>query len=452
MEMISHLGSRLPLWSALPFCGILLSIAMLPLLAPTFWRRRYPVVTAAWGTLLAAPLVAALGWPGAREILRTALVDYLPFILLLATLYVIGGGVVIRGALHGAPWTNAAIMVAGAGLASWIGTTGASLLLIRPLLRANRSRRYRAHTVIFFIFLVANVGGALTPLGDPPLFLGFLRGVPFFWTLALWREMFAVAAFVLVGYFLVEAFLWRRESHAVRTRTDQPRTGLRLIGWPNLGLLAGVLAAVVASGVWRPGSLDVGGIAMPISGLARDAALVALLLVSWRTTPHAIRLENEFSWGPIREVAVLFAGIFVTIIPLLKMLQAGEAGALATIVRGVRTPAQFFWATGTLSSVLDNAPTYLAFVSAALGRLHPGVPEGAAIGSLLAAHPDYLRAVATGAVFMGANTYIGNAPNLMVKTIAEHAGVRMPTFFAYVVFYALPVLVPAYVFVTWAFF
>jgi Na+/H+ antiporter NhaD/arsenite permease-like protein len=448
-----ELGTLLPVWSAIPFAGILLSIALFPLLAPAFWHEHYPKVAAAWAAAFVVPFVLAYGDTALHELAHVAVVDYVPFIILLATLFTIGGGVYLRGTLRGSPGVNVTLLAAGTVLASWVGTTGASMILVRPLLRANRERRYRAHTVVFFIFLVANIGGALTPLGDPPLFLGFLHGVPFFWTLGLVDELALVAAIVLALYLAVELRCWRREDALVRAR---PRRGLgeplRLDGALNLLLLAGVVAAVAASGLWHGRELVVLGVHQSTGNLVRDAVLLVLLAASWRLTSPRVRKDNGFSWEPIREVAILFGGIFATIIPALAMLRAGEAGAFAPVIRHVREPAHFFWASGTLSSFLDNAPTYLAFLSTALGRLYPGVPEPAAVARLVGENHGFLQAIATGSVFMGANTYIGNAPNFMVKSIAEEAGVPMPSFFGYIARYTVPVLLPAFGIATWVFF
>jgi Na+/H+ antiporter NhaD/arsenite permease-like protein len=446
------LGSALPAWSAVPFLGILLSIALFPILAPRFWHHHYPKVAAAWALALVVPFVATHGQPAVGAILHMAIVDYMPFIVLIGTLFTIGGGILIRGTLRGSPAVNAAIMVIGTVLASWIGTTGAAVLLIRPLLRANRERRHAAHTVVFFIFLVANIGGALTPLGDPPLFLGFLHGVPFFWTLSLWKEMLLVALLTLAAYIAIDAYHWRREDPSVRAPRTAPREPFRVEGCHNFLFLAGVLAAVIASGVWHAGAVSVLGVHQEVQNLLRDVFLLLMAAGSLLTTARRTREENEYTWGPIREVAILFAGIFATIIPALLMLRAGDHGALAPVVRAVHTPAGFFWVTGGLSSFLDNAPTYLTFLSTALGRLFPGVPEREAVLRLIAEQGAYLQAIATGAVFMGANTYIGNAPNFMVKSIAEEAGVEMPSFFGYIARYTLPCLVPIFLLVTWVFF
>ena len=448
----SDLGRTLPAWSALPFLGILLSIALFPLLAPRFWHHHYPKITAAWGLVLVVPFVAANGRAAAAEILHTALLDYVPFIILIGTLFVIGGGILVRGTLRATPWANAAVMVAGTALASLIGTTGAAMLLVRPLLRANRQRRRKAHTVVFFIFLVANIGGVLTPLGDPPLFLGFLHGVPFSWSLTLWRELLLVAGLVLAAYVALDVYHWRREDAAVRAPSRVPHEPLQVEGWHNFILLAGVVAAVVVSGVWHPGAVSVLGVNLQVQNLLRDAVLVLLAAGSLASTRRSTREENGYTWGPVREVAILFAGIFATIAPVLLVLRAGEQGALGPVIHAVTTPAQFFWGTGLLSSFLDNAPTYLTFLSTTVGRIYPGLPERQAILRLVAENHAYLQAIATGAVFMGANTYIGNAPNFMVKSIAEEAGVEMPSFFGYILRYTLPVLAPVFLLATWMFF
>jgi Na+/H+ antiporter NhaD/arsenite permease-like protein len=446
------LGTLLPAWSALPFAGILVSIALFPLLAPEFWHRHFPKVSTTWALLFAVPFVLRFGGQATHELVHVAIVDYVPFLVLIATLFAIGGGIHVAGSLRGTPGVNVVIMLIGTALASVVGTTGAAMIMIRPLLKANRARHHRAHTVVFFIFLVANIGGGLTPLGDPPLFLGFLHGVPFFWTFDLWREVAFTAAVVLGIYWLHDLHYWRREPATVRAAPTETGEPVRIEGTVNLVLLAGAVMAVVASGLFPGREVGVLGVHQRTGNLARDAALIGLLLASSRLTPRAVRAANEFSWAPIREVAILFAGIFVTIIPALAMLRVGEAGAMAVVVRAVREPAHFFWASGILSSFLDNAPTYLAFLSTAMGRLFPGVPEPDAVGRLIREHPAFLAAISNGSVFMGANTYIGNAPNFMVKSIAEEAGVPMPSFFGYILRYSLPCLVTTFLVVTWVFF
>ena len=449
---VVDLGTLLPAWSALPFAGILLSIALFPLLAPEFWHHHFPKVSAAWALLFAVPFVFRFGGEAAHELLHVAIIDYVPFLILISTLFTIGGGIHVGGSLRGTPATNGVLMLIGTAIASLVGTTGAAMIMIRPLLKANRGRRHRAHTVVFFIFLVANIGGGLTPLGDPPLFLGFLHGVPFFWTLNLWKEVLFSATVVLAVYLLHDLYYWRREPAEVRGAPVAPGEPVRIEGLRNFLFLAGVLGAVIASGVWQGPAVSLLGVHQATGNLVRDAVLVAMLLGSWLTTPKTVRDANEFSWAPIREVAILFAGIFVTIIPALAMLRVGEHGAMAMVVEAVEEPPHFFWAAGILSSFLDNAPTYLAFLSTALGRLFPGLPEGEAVWRLIREHPMFLFAISNGSVFMGANTYIGNAPNFMVKSIAEEAGVPMPSFFGYILRYSLPFLVTTFLVVTWLFF
>lgn len=446
----ADLGASLPLWSVLPFAGLLASIALFPLLAPHFWHRHFGKVVALWGAAFAVPFLIVFRGDAARAVVHTYVADYLPFVVLLWGLFTVSGGLVLEGDLRGTPATNTALLGVGALLASWIGTTGAAMVLIRPLLRANAARRSRTHTVVFFIFLVANIGGVLTPLGDPPLFLGFLRGVPFFWTFRLALEMGVALALLLPAYFLLDRRAWRREPPEATAPPAGPRRPLRLRGLVNLPLLAGIVGAVILSALWRPGETTLFGATVGVQELVRDGLIVAIGLLSLALTPRGLRRANGFSWGPIAEVAILFAAIFAAMIAPLAILAAGERGALAGLVRAVDSPAAYFWATGLLSSVLDNAPTYLTFFAGALGRFSPGAPHGDALAALLGAHGHYLEAISAGAVFMGANTYIGNAPNFMVKAIAEEAGVEMPSFGGYVVRYALPFLLPVYVVLTFA--
>jgi Na+/H+ antiporter NhaD/arsenite permease-like protein len=444
-----EIGARLPLWSGLPFAGILLSIALFPLFAPRFWHRHYPKISAFWALAFAVPFVLAYRASAVHQILHIYLVDYLPFLLLLGALFTASGGIVVRGTPAGTPRVNTAMLAIGTLLASAIGTTGAAMLMIRPVLRANARRRHRAHTVCFFIFLVANIGGALTPLGDPPLFLGFLQGVPFFWTLHLLPHAGLLACALLAAYYGLDTLLLRREGSE---KVAAPRAPLRMAGAGNLLCLAGVVGAVLLSGLWQAGEVRILGVPRGVSGLVRDGALVALGLVSLRMTPERLRRENQFGWAPMREVAILFAGIFMTILPALAILRAGSEGALAGMLAVVESPAHYFWAAGGLSSFLDNAPTYLTFFTSELGRIGPGLPEREAVTLLLREHPIYLTAISAGAVFMGANTYIGNAPNFMVRAIAEEAGVRMPSFFGYLLKYSLPFLIPLFAVVTLVFF
>lgn len=441
------IGDSLPVWSVLPFVGILLSIALFPLLAPHFWRHHYPKVSLAWALIFAVPFLAAYRGEAFHELLHISLIDYLPFIILLWGLFVVSGGIVLKGKLAGTPGVNVLMLLIGTIIASWMGTTGAAMLLIRPLLKANMGRKHKVHVVVFFIFLVANIGGSLTPLGDPPLFLGFIHHVPFFWTFHLFPIMAFVSSILLVLFYIIDRHYYRKEDRNADRGADTSgdQAPLRVVGLVNLLFLGGILGAVLLSGFWNPGSFEVLGTHVAIQNVVRDALIVLMGYLSIRATSKDLRESNDFSWEPIREVAILFAGIFVTIIPALVILRAGEAGHFAPLVRSVREPWEYFWATGGLSSFLDNTPTYLAFFNMQLGRFYPGLAEPSAVAALLKTHAVFLEAVASGAVFMGANTYIGNAPNFMVRSIAEEAGVDMPSFFGYMVRWSLPILIPVFI-------
>ncbi len=443
-------GSGLsPLW-VVPFAGILLSIAVAPVTAPAFWHHHFGKTTAFWSLAFLIPFTLNYGIDLAgREVVHTLLLEYLPFIILLFALFTVSGGVHIRGNLHGSPALNTGLLALGTLLASVMGTTGAAMLMIRPLLRANDNRRYRAHAVVFFIFLVANIGGALTPLGDPPLFLGFLKGVDFFWTtrVMLWPTLTA-SVILLALFYCVDRYVFWREGPRPRVLDPTPDSRIRIDGKVNFLLLALILACVLLSGLWKPGlTLEVYGTTMELQSVLRDLALIALAWLSWKLTPAKSRHANHFSWAPIVEVAKLFAGIFLTIIPAIAMLRAGNEGALAPLLALVSGPdgrpvdALYFLLSGTLSSFLDNAPTYLVFFNLAGGD--PVV--------LMGPLATTLAAISAGAVFMGANTYIGNAPNFMVKSIAEARGVKMPSFFAYLG-WSLLVLSPIYALLTVVFF
>ena len=435
-----------PLW-ALPFAGMLLSIAVLPLVAHHFWEDNQGKIAALWAILLLSPL-AILAGPGPviGDLVHTLLLDYVPFILLLLALFTAAGGIVVRGNLHGAPGMNAGLLAIGAGLASLIGTTGASMIMIRPVMRANDNRRHNTHVIVFFIFLVSNIGGSLTPLGDPPLFLGFLKGVDFFWTTRnLFRETLFVGGLVLAVFFTLDLYLYRKEGV---TRDPTPDSRLSLSGLVNLPLIGVVIAAVLLSALWKPGTaFTLAGVAVSGQDLARDLAMIAVTLASLALTPKADRAANGFSWAPMTEVAKLFFGIFVTMIPVIAMLKAGAAGAFAPLVAlvahpdGTPNPIAYFWLTGGLSSFLDNAPTYLVFFELAGGDAGRLMSEGALT----------LAAISAGAVFMGANSYIGNAPNFMVYAIARSGGVKMPGFFGYL-FWSGAVLVPIFILATFVFF
>ena len=442
------LGVGLPLWWTIPFVGILLSIALFPLFAAHFWHKHFPKVSAFWALLFAVPFVIVFKGLAMYEIMHIYFLDYFPFIILLWSLYTVSGGILVKGTLKGSPMVNAIMLSIGTLLASWIGTTGASMVLIRPLLRANSWRRNKTHVVIFFIFLVSNIGGSLTPLGDPPLFLGFLHSVPFFWTFNLFQPMLAVIIPVLAIFFVVDTVYYRRETKP-ETLESAP---LRVEGLHNFLFLGGIIAAVLMSGMWKAGEFNLFGVHMKIQFVVRDVLMIVLGLLSLRVTKKEIYKANEFGWFPIVEVAYLFAGIFMTIIPALAILKAGEQGAMAGLMRALETPAHYFWITGGLSSFLDNAPTYLTFFNTILGKFFAGLSEPEAVRELIDKEEIYLLAISTGAVFMGAMTYIGNAPNFMVKSIAEEAGVDMPSFFGYLLKYALPILVPVFLLISFIFF
>lgn len=443
------MGASLPLWSTIPFVGILLSIAFFPLFAPRWWHHHFSKVSAFWAIAFAVPFVFAFRGEAVHEMLHVYLTEYLPFIILLWTLFSIAGGIYIRGALVGTPEVNTVILLIGTAFASWIGTTGASMILIRPVLRANASRRHKTHIIAFFILLVSNIGGSLTPLGDPPLFLGFLQGVPFFWTLGLLPETLFVAIPLLLAFYLLDRFLYRREE---RQAPEVAKISVCVEGAGNLALLLGVIGAVLVSGTWKAGSVTVLGVHLAVESLARDACLLALGVVSLRLTRKEIHEANGFSWFPMKEVGILFAGIFTTIIPAVAILKAGSEGALGALIAALETPAHYFWITGTLSSFLDNAPSYLTFFNSLIGKFFAEVPATQAVHMLITEQRASLQAVSLGAVFFGAMTYIGNAPNFMVKSIAEEAGVRMPSFFGFMFRYSIPILIPLFVLLTVVFF
>ncbi|MGA2526031.1 MAG: sodium:proton antiporter [Smithellaceae bacterium] len=445
------LGTILPLWSVLPFAGILLSIALIPLFAPHFWDHHFPKVSAFWALVLAIPFLYFFREVAVHEIAHIIIIDYIPFILLLWALFTVSGGIYVQGTLKGTPAVNAVILLSGTILASIIGTTGASMLLIRPILRSNAWRQHKVHTVVFFIFLVSNIGGALTPLGDPPLFLGFLHGVPFFWTLNILPEMAFASVILLMLYFILDSYYYykKEDKSALQSSESEP---LRIQGAQNFIFLAGIIAAVLFSRMVKLSEVNIFGIHQSIENLIKDAILIVMGFLSLIFTKPEVRQGNEFSWAPILEVAYLFAGIFMTIIPALAILKAGENGALAWLIKSINAPAHYFWATGALSSFLDNAPTYLTFFNSVLGKFYPDMPEAQAVARLIVEKIPYLAAISAGAVFMGANTYIGNAPNFMVKSIAEEAGVKMPSFFGYMFKYSIPILVVLFIVVTFIFF
>lgn len=433
----------LPLLWGLPFAGLLLTIALAPLLAERFWHHHAGKLALAWSVALLLPWAHRFGTGEAAGLVtHAALEEYLPFLALIFALFTVGGGIVVQGGPWGTPAGNTLLLAIGTVLASIMGTTGAAMVLIHPLLRANAHRVRKVHLGVFFILLVGNVGGALSPLGDPPLFLGFLRGVPFFWpTLHMLAPMALLAALLLGAFYLVDRHLAAGDGAAA----PEPQK-LHLLGWANIGLLAGVVATVLMQGVWQPGQLHLGPLHIGIERLVGMALLVALGLVSLRITPNSWHRQNMFSWAPFQEVAKLFAAIFVTMAPVVAMLRAGEAGALSAVVAlanqgGEPVPVAYFWLTGVLSAFLDNAPTYLVFFELAGGD--PAVLTGPRLLTL--------EAISAGAVFFGALTYIGNAPNFMVRSICAHRGVHMPGFIGYMG-WSLVLMLPGLALVTLVFF
>jgi Na+/H+ antiporter NhaD/arsenite permease-like protein len=427
---------------ALPFVGILLSIAVGPLLFPKVWHAHYGKIVLAWAALTIAPLAIFQGGAVAlATVLQVMLSDYISFILLLFALYTVAGGILISGSIRTSPWTNVGIVALGTVMASFVGTTGASLILVRPLIRANEGRRHNVHVVIFFILLAGNIGGALTPLGDPPLFVGFLHGVDFLWPAQnLWLQTVIVSMLVLAIFVIVDLWLFRYETAQAQPLSEP----LRLRGLINFVLFGAIIAAILGSATWKPGiAFHVHTVNVELQNVLRDGALVLIAIMSLLLTRDEHRGANGFTWEPIREVAILFAGIFVAIAPVMAMLQAGSAGAFAFLLRAVTahdgTPheAAYFWLTGLLSAFLDNTPTYVVFFELAGGD--PKALMGPLAGTL--------ASISMGAVYMGALTYIGNAPNLIVRSIAQERGIEMPNFFAYMLWAGL-VLIPLFALLT----
>jgi Na+/H+ antiporter NhaD/arsenite permease-like protein len=430
---------------ALPFAGILLTIAAGPLLFAKLWHHHYGKFAFAWSVATLLPIAIVYGAGSAlAAFAHAALAEYMSFIVLLFALYVVAGGILVTGNLRGTTTTNVVLLAFGTFIASIVGTTGAAMILIRPLLRANEHRRSRAHVVVFFIFLVCNIGGALSPLGDPPLFIGFLKGVDFFWTTKhLWLETLLVAVAVLAIFVVLDVWLMRREKDI----PPQPAgpLDLNVHGLVNLALIALIIVAILGSALWKPGiAFDVLGTEVELQNLLRDAALLLIAGLSLYLTRDEHREANGFTFEPIREVAILFAAIFVCIIPVLAALQAGRSGLFALIIDAISRPdgtpdnTMYYWLTGILSGFLDNAPTYLVFYNLA----------GGDASQLMTQQASTLAAISMGAVFMGALTYIGNAPNFMVYAIASERGVPMPSFFGFML-WSVVVLMPVFALLAW---
>lgn len=434
-------GASLSLAWAIPFAGILLSIALFPLFAPHFWHKNFGKISVFWALACGVPLCALIGFDvGVDAIIHVLLVDYVPFIIFVGSLFIVAGGIHVRGTFVGHPIVNTAFLAAGAVLANFMGTTGAAMLLIRPLIHANENRTRKIQTFIFFIFLVANVGGALTPLGDPPLFLGFLKGVGFFWTsVHLLLPWLVTCAILLVVYYFIDLYRYKLDvKDGFKAPESKEKFGID--GGINILFLAVIIGAVLLSGFWKSGvEVSILGVHFALESLARDAIFLVTAAASLLMTAKATREANHFTWDPILEVAKLFFGIFVCIVPVLEMLRAGHNGhfaplvALVTNADGTFNNTFFFWLTGSLSAFLDNAPTYLAFFNLAGGD--PTI--------LMTEDAQTLMAISMGAVFMGAVTYIGNAPNFMTVSICHERGIKMPTFFGYML-WSVGILFPTF--------
>jgi Na+/H+ antiporter NhaD/arsenite permease-like protein len=443
-------GAALGIAWLVPFAGVLLCIAVLPLIAPKLWHQHDGKIAFAWAACTAAGLYLSFGAGAAWHLVwHSVLLEYLPFMVFIAALYVVAGGIHLGGNLHGSPGMNTAILAVGGALASVMGTTGAAMALIRPLIRANDNRVHRVHTVIFFIFIVANIGGSLTPLGDPPLFLGFLQGVDFFWTTRhmLLPMLFALGV-LLVVFYVLDSWLYRADAKLPVQAEPTPDSRMSIRGVANIGWLVLVVCTIALTGLWKTSEvLPILGVDLPVQDAVRCIVLGLICVASYWLTPKAVYEANQFGWEPVLEVARLFLGIFVTMAPVLMMLKAGTEGAFAPLVKlvtdanGQPANAMYFWLTGLLSSFLDNAPTYLVFFNLAGGDARHLMHDMAST----------LTAISMGAVFMGANTYIGNAPNFMVKAIAQSRDVPMPGFFAYMA-WSGAVLLPLFALMTGIFF
>ena len=449
-------GTAVPsLLYCIPFAGILLCIALFPLIMPTWWEEHQAPVVLAWSLAFIVPFVMGFGAHHTAEVVLECIInDYLTFIVLLFGLFCVAGNITLEGDLAGSPRINVGLLLFGTLLSSWVGTTGASMLMVRPIIKMNSWRKRKRHIMIFFIFLISNIGGCLTPIGDPPLLMGFMRGVPFFWSLRLLPILAFNAAVLLFVFYHLDMRAYRKDiADGRKPDISKPGTEIRIAGLHNLIFLAAIVVAVLLSGtlpslpLFRNADGTVRGI--PILGevtltwpaVIEIAIILASAWLSFRTTSAKVRTENHFTWGAIKEVAILFIGIFITMQPALMILKANGASL------GLDSPYQMFWATGALSSFLDNTPTYLVFLTTA-GSL--GFTEGlaTALGTVPA---KMLVAISCGAVFMGANTYIGNAPNFMVKSISDENGVRMPSFFGYIL-WSLGFLIPVFILDTLIFF
>lgn len=452
---VVDLGSSLPIWSCIPFAGMLLCIAILPLVRAEWWEKKKPLVVAFWSLLFLIPFAIAYGFGiAAEQLLETVIGDYLTFIVLLFGLFCVSGNISLEGDIKGNPKTNVVLLLIATLLSSWIGTTGASMVMIRPLIRANQYRYRKVQIMVFFIFLVSNIGGCLTPIGDPPLLMGFMRGVPFTWSFNLLPVMILNIVLLLILFFILDTRAYKKDlADGLKVEEKEKKEPIRLKGVHNIICLAMIVGAVVLSGVLPgmemfqtaegtvKGIHIYGEVTLTYPALIEIVIILLAALVSWKTTKKQVRESNRFSWDAISEVAILFIGIFITMIPALLILKTNGASL------GLTEPWQMFWATGALSSFLDNTPTYLVFLTTA-GTLGATSGIATAVGTIA---PTLLMAISCGAVFMGANTYIGNAPNFMVKSIADENGIRMPSFFGYLL-WSFGILIPVFILDTLVFF
>lgn len=440
-------GMMMNLAFCIPFAGLLLCIAVLPLVKAEWWEAHQPHAVVFWSLLFVLPFAFVYG-PGQafEKVLECIVDDYLTFIILLFGLFCVSGNITLEGDLAGSPRINVGLLLIGTMLSSWIGTTGASMLMVRPIIKMNAWRKRRSHIMVFFIFLISNIGGCLTPIGDPPLLMGFMRGVPFFWSLHLFPVLLFNVVILLTIFYFLDRRAYRKDiAEGLKPDISKPGTEVHILGLHNLIFLAMIVAAVILSGT-LPGMAAFqdaegavrgihlfGEVTLTYPALIEVVIILAAAFLSFKTTNVEIRRKNHFTWGAIQEVAVLFVGIFITMQPALMILKANGASL------GLNKPFEMFWATGCLSSFLDNTPTYLVFLTTA-GAL--GFTEG--MPTILATVPvAMLEAISCGAVFMGANTYIGNAPNFMVKSISDENGIRMPSFFGYLL-WSITFLIPVF--------
>lgn len=444
-----------PLALCIPFAGILLCIAILPLVKGEWWESHQPIVVFLWALLFIIPFAVLYGAGEAAEVVLECIInDYLTFIVLLFGLFCVSGNITMAGDLAGSPRVNIILLTIGTLLSSLIGTTGSSMLMVRPVIKMNSWRKHRSHIMVFFIFLVSNIGGCLTPIGDPPLLMGFSRGVPFFWSLHLFPVLiFNMVILLFIFYWIDRRAYCRDIARGRMPDISKPGTKISIKGLHNLVFLVMIVAAVILSGVLpeMPAFKDAEGavrgirvfgeVTLTYPAMIEMAIILLAAFLSFKTTSAEIRKKNHFTWGAIKEVAVLFAGIFITMQPALMILK-NLGGSL-----GLTKPVEMFWVTGALSSFLDNTPTYLVFLTTS-GAMN--FTEGL-VTTLGKIPVGMLMAISCGAVFMGANTYIGNAPNFMVKSISDENGIRMPSFFGYIL-WSLCILILVFLLDTLVFF